>query len=253
MSEAFVILIGLAFGSFLNVCAYRIPRKKTLLFSRSQCPNCGHTIPFYYNIPVLSFILLKGKCRYCGEKISFQYPIVELFTAFITWALFVNFGLTAQTLFYAVFVYSLIVIAVIDIKTHLILNKVLIVVLVLGLLINFFGRVIPFIDALLGAVIGGGVMFLVAILGNRIFKQEAMGMGDVKLALVSGFFLGWKLILWSLYIGFVIALLSIGVIWIIKKKSVPRHIPMGPFFASGFILNLFYGQQLFEWYLGLFS
>lgn len=246
-------VLGLVFGSFLNVSAYRIPLKKSIVFGRSQCPHCGHVIPFYYNIPIISFIILKGRCHFCGARISFQYPLVELLTGILTWALFRRYGLSYHFLFYLIFVYFLIVIAVIDLKTHLILNKVLIALFLLGLIVNFLGHILPFKDAFIGALVGSVTMYLVAYAGKKFFKKEAMGMGDVKLAFVSGFFLGWQFILWALYLGFLLALLSIGFVWLLKRKDIPKEIPMGPFFALGFVLNLFYGQQLLEFYLKLFS
>ena len=248
-----IFVLGLLFGSFLNVCAYRIPRNESIIVGRSHCPHCGHVIPFYYNIPLISYILLKGKCHYCGAKISWQYPIVELLTGLLTWALFLKMGISYAFIFYLIFIYFLIVIALIDWQTKLILNKILLVMLILGILVNAIGHVIPFKDAGIGAVVGGGTMFLVAYLGNRIFKKEAMGMGDVKLAFVSGFFLGWQLILWALYLGFVIALLGIGLIWLLRRNQLPKQVPMGPFFALGFALNLFYGRELLELYFKLFS
>ncbi len=248
-----VFVMGMVLGSFLNVVAYRLPLGESIVMGRSKCPHCHHTIPFYDNIPVLSFLLLKGKCRYCGHSISVQYPLVELVTGILTWALFVRFGLTYQFLFYLVFVYFLIVIALIDLKTHLILNKLLLPLLVLGIVINYFGQILPFDQAGLGALVGGAAMYFVAWMGNKIFKKEAMGMGDVKLALVSGFFLGWQIILWALYLGFLVALVAIGILWVIRRNRLPRQLPMGPFFATGFVLNLFYGPQLLEFYLNLFN
>ena len=251
--DLLAIVIGLVFGSFLNVCIYRIPQKKSIVFGRSHCPSCGHVIPLYYNIPILSFVILKGKCHYCGAKISYQYPLIELLTGILTWALFREYGISYEFLFYLIFVYFMIVIAAIDLKRHLILNKVLLLLLAFGIMINAIGSVLSFKDALIGAFVGGGAMFIVAYLGNKLFKKEAMGMGDVKLAFVSGFFLGWQFILWALYLGFVLALISIGIIWLVQRKSIPKQIPMGPFFALGFVINLFYGQQLLEFYFKLFS
>ncbi len=248
-----VLIIGMVFGSFLNVVALRLPAGENIVTGRSKCPHCRHTIPFYDNIPILSFILLRGKCRFCGQPISPQYPLVELITGILTWALFARFGLTYSFLFYLVFVYFLIVIALIDLKTHLILNKLLLPLLILGILINYFGQILPFDQAGLGALVGGAVMYLVAWMGNKIFKKEAMGMGDVKLAFVSGFFLGWQVILWALYLGFIVALIAIGILWVIRRNRLPKQLPMGPFFATGFVLNLFYGPQLLEFYLNLFN
>ncbi len=248
-----VFILGILAGSFLNVCGYRIPLGKSVVWGRSFCPNCHHKLPFYYNIPLLSFIILKGKCHYCGAKISWQYPIVELLTGILTWALFQKFGLSYTFLFYLIFVYSLIVIAIIDWHTRLILNKILIFLLLSGIIINGIGHIIPFKQAISGAFVGGGSMFLVAYLGNRMFKKEAMGMGDVKLAFVSGFYFGWQFILWALYLGFILALLGIGLMWLVRQKRLPRQIPMGPFFALGFVVNLFYGPQLLEFYFRIFN
>ncbi len=248
-----VVLVGLTIGSFLNVCAVRIPKRRSIVFGRSQCPACGHTIPWYDNIPLLSYVLLKGRCRYCQTRISLQYPLVEIFTALVTYGMVHKFGLSATTLFYLVFVYFLIVIGLIDLKTRLILNRLLIALLVTGVVLNLFFQVLPFSDALLGALLAGGVMFLVAMLGAKIFKKEALGMGDVKLAFVAGFFLGWQHILIALYLGFFVALVAIGLFWLLQKKQAPRIIPLGPFLALGIILYLFYGQWLVHWYLGLFS
>ncbi|WP_457565497.1 prepilin peptidase [Caldithrix abyssi] len=251
--DILVILFGLATGSFLNVCAARLPLKRSVLWGRSQCPVCGHQISWYDNIPLLSFVLLKGKCRYCKAKISLQYPLIEAFSALVTYALYLKFGLSITAVFYGIFIYFLIVIGLIDFKTKLILNRLLIPLFTAGVLINFFGEIIPFKDALSGAFLGGGIMWMAAILGAKIFKKEAMGMGDVKLAFVAGFFLGWQHILLALYLGFVIALLFILAIWLFKKKEAPSLIPMGPFLALGFIVYLFYGKLLIQWYLSWLS
>ncbi len=248
-----IFILGLLFGSFLNVCAYRLPHKRSVVRGRSQCPHCNHVIPFYYNIPLLSFLILKGRCHYCGAKISWQYPFVELLTGLLTWALFLKFGFSYSFIFYLIFVYFLIVIALIDWQTRLIPNKLLLILLILGVVLNGLARVIPFDDALIGALVGGGSMYLVAVLGNRIFKKEAMGMGDVKLAFVSGFYLGWHFILWALYLGFLIALLGIGILWLFRRGRLPEQIPMGPFFALGFVLNLFYGAELLSFYFKIFG
>jgi len=251
---AFLIFItGLAIGSFLNVCIVRIPNKESVLWGRSKCPYCGHAIAWYDNIPLLSFIFLRGKCRYCGQKISFQYPLIELFTALITLALFQKFGLSLTFLFYAIFSYFLIVLGMIDLKTHLLLNRLLLPLLIIGIILNLFAKVLPLKDAAIGAFIGGVSMWLVAIIGSRIFQKEALGMGDVKLSFVAGFYLGWKHILLALYFGFIMAFIFIAIIWIFKRKNFPRLIPMGPFFTLGFIVYLFYGQKIVQWYIEFIS
>ncbi len=253
MMDLLVLVGGLVIGSFLNVCIYRLPLNKNVLWGRSQCPHCGHYIPWYLNIPVLSFVVLRGRCKFCKAKISFQYPIVEILSAVVTYALYRKFGFTAHFIFYLIFVYTLIVIGVIDLKSKLILNKLLIFLIIFAIIFNGFFKVVEFKPSAIGALLGGGVLWLVAWLGEKIFQKEALGMGDVKLAFVSGFFLGYKQILLALYLGFVLALIGIFVFWLFRRKNVPQLIPMGPFFALGFLIYLLYGQQLIYWYLTLFS
>lgn len=251
--DVLIFLVGLVVGSFLNVCIVRIPEGKNIFWGRSKCPHCGHVIPWYDNIPLLSFILLRGRCRYCKQKISVLYPVVELITAIVTLALFKKYGVSYSFLYYVVFAYFLIVLGIIDFKTKLLLNRILLPMLIAGLMINVIGQIVPFKDALIGAVLGGAAMWLIAVLGTKIFNKEALGMGDVKLAFVAGFFLGWKHILIALYLGFIFAFVTIIVLWLIYRKDIPKLIPMGPFLAIGFLIYLFYGQELIQWYLRLIS
>ncbi len=251
--DILVFIIGLVFGSFLNVCITRVPAKKSIIWGRSHCPNCGQQIRWYDNIPLLSFILLRGRCRHCHKKISLYYPVIELATAILTLALFKKYGLTFSFLYYVIFAYFLIVLGVIDLKTKLLLNRILLPMLIAGLLINFVGKIVPFKEAALGSVLGGAVMWLVAVLGSKVFNKEALGMGDVKLAFVAGYFLGWKHILVALYLGFIFAFVVILLLWLFQRKEIPRMIPLGPFLAAGFIAYVFFGQKLIHWYLGLFS
>lgn len=252
MSEvAFVFLAGIIAGSFLNVCIFRMPEKISVVSPGSFCPKCNTPILWWNNIPLLGFILLRGKCRSCHAPISYQYPLVELLAGLLTVLTFSHFGFSIKFLAYTNFIYFLIVIAFIDARTQLIYNKVLIFFLGSGILLQVISPFIPWQDALLGMVTGGAAMFLIALLGQLLFKKESLGMGDVKLALVAGFFVGWKSILIALYIGFVLAFLSMIFINRINKNKISGSIPLAPFLAGGLIVFLFWGTQITRIYWSL--
>jgi len=249
MDYIFLFIIGSVFGSFLNVCIYRIPKNISLIHPGSACPSCEKRIPLYHNVPILSYLLLRGRCAECKTAISMQYPLIELMTALVTIALLWKFGISPELLFYAIFSYAMIVIAAIDLNTQLIHNKVLLFVAVTGIALNFVFAIIPWLDALPGILAGGGVMLLFAYLGRIVFKKEAMGMGDVKFAAVAGFFLGWKVILVALYLGFLIALFTIIILKLISRLNTEQPIPMGPFLAGGLFVFILFGDTLTSFYL----
>ena len=245
--------IGLLIGSFLNVCIYRIPLKESVFWSRSYCPHCRHTIPFYHNIPLLSYLILRGKCANCKKKISPVYPVVEFLSAAATVLIYNQFGVSGAAFFYILFIYSLIVITFIDFQTKLIPNTVLLFLLGSGVLINLIFYVIPWSEALLGFIISGSIMYALAVLGKLLFKKESMGMGDVKFSAVAGFFLGWKLTIAALYFGFVFALFFAVFGKLISKSAMERVIPMGPFFSVSFFLFLLWGNHFFKAYVSFIN
>ncbi len=241
---AYAFMVGAVFGSFLNVCIYRIPKGQSLIRPASQCPYCHTKIKFYHNIPLLSYLFLKGKCAYCGHKIASRYFWVELCTALLTVLTYSKFGLSWQMAFNLILLYALIVTAFVDYAEQIIPNKVLLTVLIAGLLLNVSFRVFPWKEAFLGLLVSGVVFLVVALVGTRVFKKESMGMGDVKLAAVLGFFLGWQMALLSLYIGFVLALLFFISLKFIDKQPKNNYIPMAPFFSIGVVILIFWGQSL---------
>ncbi|MBP8718620.1 MAG: prepilin peptidase [Candidatus Atribacteria bacterium] len=246
----FVLLLGLIIGSFSNVCIYRIPRQESLIRPGSHCPKCNQPIKFYDNIPLVSFIILKGKCRYCKEKISWQYPLVEFLTGIIYLLLFLRYGLQLVTFVYMFFCSALIIITFIDLKENIIPDVLSLPFLLLGFLMSFFLKNLSPINSLLGILAGGGVLLLVAILGSFLFKKEAMGGGDIKLAAMVGAFLGWQLTLLSLFLSFFTGAI-IGIVILIKNKGESDPIPFGPFIALGTIIALFFGNSIINWYLSL--
>jgi len=246
-----IFTIGLVIGSFSNVCIYRLPRDESLIFPGSHCPKCNKPIKYYDNIPLISYLILKGKCRYCQEKISGQYPLVEFLTGFIYLVLFLSYGLQLRTFVYMLFCSALIIIIFIDLKEKIIPDVISLPFIALGFLLSFVPNNLSPINSLLGILVGGGSLFLIAVVGSYLFKKEAMGGGDIKLAAMIGAFLGWQLTLLSLFLGFLLGS-NVGIIILIKNKGNKDQsdsIPFGPFIALGTVIALLFGKAIIDWYL----
>jgi leader peptidase (prepilin peptidase)/N-methyltransferase len=245
------IIFGAIVGSFLNVCIFRVPKEESIVTPGSHCPHCKTPIRFYDNIPLVSYLLLKGKCRHCNEPISFQYPLIEGLTAICSFVIIIKFGPSLNYLFYFSFVAALIVITVIDLYYQIIPDVISIPGIGVGLLGSLFFPGITFLDSLIGVLVGGGSLFLVATLYQWLFKREGMGGGDVKLLAMIGGFLGWKsvilTILLSSFIGSIVGIL----VMIFKGKDFKTAIPFGPFLSIGAVISLFYGEFIIGWYFGL--
>ena len=255
-------IFGTCIGSFLNCLIYRLNSRQSFLRGRSFCPHCKHELGFFDLIPILSFIILKGKCRYCGKKISWQYPLVEICTGGL-FLLILNFQfggsqfsifnlLTSIRFFYLLIVSSLfVVVFVYDLKHYIIPDKViypLIGITFFYQLIYNFQAVGPgFWSFLLSAFGAAGFFFFLWFFS----RGKWMGFGDVKLAFFMGFFLGWPNILVALFSAFFIgAIIGIGLI-ILGKKTLKSQIPFGPFLVVGTFIALFWGQNLINWYINL--
>jgi len=228
---------------------HAVSRKESIVFPSSHCPNCNTPIKPWDNVPILSFILLRGKCRSCHAKISWRYPIVELLTALLFLAFVYQFGITALTSMYLIFVGALIAISFIDFDHKIIPNKISLPGIAVGIIASFLlplpATLIHWYGAFLGAIAGGGVILLVGYLGAKIFKKEAMGLGDVKLMAMIGAFLGWKMALITIFFGSVVGAV-VGIV--IKLITGKDYIPFGPFLSIGALTALFFGQQLLFWY-----
>jgi leader peptidase (prepilin peptidase) / N-methyltransferase len=247
----FAFLFGAAVGSFLNVCIYRLPRNESLVFPASHCPACSARIACYDNIPVLSYLLLRGKCRSCGCGISWQYPLVELLNGLLTLLLFVKFGpsLTFAVLF--LFCSSLVVVTFIDLEHQIIPDSISLGGIVIGFLVSFFLPWLGWKNSLIGIIAGGGSLLLVAY-GYQLFtKKEGLGGGDIKLLAMMGAFLGWRSIPFIIFVSSLFGSV-IGVsIMLARKKDSQLPIPFGPFLVFGAVLYIFYGRQIIQWYFAL--
>lgn len=240
-------IFGLIVGSFLNVCIYRIPRKISIIKPSSFCPACGNTIKLWHNIPILSFILLKGKCAYCGSKISFRYPLVEILNGILYVLSYLSFGLTAYLIFILIFISSMIVVSFIDLDFQIIPDQISIPLIFIGFIFSllshhYTGFVSDFKESLIGIVVGGGSLLIVSIV-----SKGGMGGGDIKLNAAVGAFLGWKSALLTIFIG---SLIGSIVGMIILKKTGNRKIPFGPFLSIGALICLFSGEKILSWYFG---
>lgn len=250
-------LLGLAFGSFLNVCSLRWPQDESVVSPPSHCPNCGERIRWHDNIPVLSWMLLRGRCRFCNERISVQYPLVELTTALVWAGVFAAHGPTPESLRGSVFLTLLLGIALSDARFYIIPDQFSIGGTILGFLMAFFPGGIGWQTSLIGAVVGYGGLWLVAVGGTWIIRHlfpgrleeagvdQAMGGGDIKMMAMVGAFVGVWGVAETVLIGSVLALLVFGPVSSLSK----RLIPLGVFLAVAGGVTYVWGQALANWYL----
>jgi len=237
-----VFVLGAVVGSFLNVCIWRIPQGLSIVFPASSCPQCGHSIRFYDNIPLVSYLLLRGRCRSCGERISLRYPLVEGLTALMALLLFWKFGLTLKFAAAFLFVSALILVAFIDIDHQIIPDVISLPGIPICFLLSVFLMELPFMEALLGLVLGGGSLYLIAVLYELATKREGMGGGDIKLLAMMGAFLGWKSLLFILLVSSLVgAVVGISVMWA-KGGDMKYAVPFGPFLSLAATAYLFVGD-----------
>jgi leader peptidase (prepilin peptidase)/N-methyltransferase len=268
----FAFVLGLMVGSFLNVCIYRIPRGESIVLPSSHCPHCGADLHPYDNIPVLSFLLLGGKCRTCGKEISWQYPAVELLTAFLFSITVAKVGPEGRTLVLWAFFSALIVLILIDLKERILPNVITLPGILAGLacslisqvddgtakgLLGLFGwvvssvRLYSFLDSIIGVLVCGGFLWLVAEVYFRIRRIEGLGFGDIKLMGMVGAFLGLKLALFTIMLGsFLGAVIGFAFIKLTGKDS-RYELPFGSFLGVAAIVAGLWGREIIQWYLNL--
>lgn len=246
MIGAFLIA-GLLIGSFLNVVIARVPERRSLWRPGSACPGCGTAIAWHDNIPILSFLALRGRCRACSVPIPWRYPIVEALTATLFAAAAWRFGPTLDAVTAAALLAGLVAITVIDLERQIIPDVLSLPGILAGVLANLATGRLPWLESIMGVLVGGGV-FLVIILASG----GGMGGGDMKLGAMLGAFLGWKVVLLSMLVAVVaggalaVTLIATGV----RGRKDP--IPFGPFLALGGTVGLFWGERVLRWYLGGF-
>jgi len=262
MTALIIFIFGLGIGSFLNVCIYRMPKEESIVKPRSYCPNCKRAILWYDNIPLLSYILLKGRCRFCKDKISFRYFLVELLTGFLFLFLFKHYGLGFDFVFYILFCCGLIVATFVDISHRIIPDEISLGGIVLGFILNTIKGVskhsfLPIKDSLLGIFIGGGIIYLTGLSFDLIYfkllkkppidgETESMGFGDVKFLAMIGAFLGWQGCLLTFFIApFLGAFYGLINLFLTKKHTIPY----GPFLSLGAFISMLWGKTIIDFYL----
>ncbi len=250
--QIFAFIYGLCIGSFMNVCIYRVPLNRSLIRPASACPRCGRPIPFYDNIPVISFLLLRGRCRNCGAGISARYPLVELLGGLTALAVVTRFGPSLPALVYFLFISALIVVTFIDIDHRIIPDVISLPGIGLGLAASFLLPRTGLVDALLGILLGGGSLLAVAVAYRLVAKKEGMGMGDVKLLAMIGAFIGWRGVLFTIFVGSLVgSLVGFVIVLAQRRKDLKLAVPFGPFLSLGAIVYVFAGPALIDWYFRL--
>lgn len=242
-------LLGLLVGSFLNVVICRLPAGESIVSPPSRCPGCGHPVRPWDNIPVLSWLLLRGRCRDCREPISPRYPFVELLTGAVFAVIGARFGLGLGPAFLLVFAAAMVAVVFIDLDHQIIPDVITWPGLALGLVASFFGPPHP-AGAVLGALIGGGTLYAIGLAYERVRGIEGMGGGDVKLGLMFGAFTGWQGALFTLMSASFAGAL-VGAVLLARRKADGRTaLPFGTFLAPAALLSLFVAPQFFRWYGG---
>jgi len=245
-SIAVAAAFGLVIGSFLNVCIYRIPREKSIVWPGSACPACGHPIRWHDNVPVFGYLFLRGKCRDCSAPISPRYPLVELLTGALTVLFALRYWHTPLWLAFCLLaVYALIAITFIDLDFMIIPDQFSLGLAVLGLLSSPFNPLFSGTwlanagHSLLGAATGFGLIWLLASVGEMLFKKEAIGGGDLKLMTAAGALAGWQCVVVSLMLGSVLGSIYGGWLLLAKKLGRKEPIPFGPFLCAAILLYLY--------------
>jgi leader peptidase (prepilin peptidase) / N-methyltransferase len=271
---AFAFLFGLIIGSFLNVCILRIPGGKSIVLPASACPKCGKEIKAYDNIPVVSYLLLGGKCRGCKTHISRMYPLVEFLTGVLFLGSFLAFGLTVETIKWCAFSAILVVLVFTDYRERILPDVVNYTGFAIGLVLSLFtsptdgtsqwiasrlfdfpppAPVLSLCDALIGAAVGSGLLWLVSEAYFRLRGREGMGLGDVKMMLMAGAFLGAKRTLLTILAGSLLgSVLGIAII-AAKRKDSDYELPFGTFLGAGALLVVFFGTPVVNWYQSLLT
>lgn len=272
MIFAVIFVFGLIVGSFLNVCIVRLPRGRSIVSPPSHCPRCKKGIKFYDNIPVISFLILRGKCRACGETISWRYPAVELMNGLMYLWIFREFGLGGEMFLVMALCSSLVVITFIDLSHMIIPDVITLPGMLVGLMLAPFfmsaladplpfhlDRLLPhagpylrgFLNSFIGLLFGAAPLLTIGWLWEKLRNIEAMGGGDVKLMGMVGSFLGWKGALLTIMLGALTGSVVGITLILLRRHKMDKVIPFGPFLALGAAATTFYGYDIISWYLGL--
>ena len=247
--QAAAFLLGCIFGSFYNVVIHRLPLGQSIVRPASRCPGCGNSIAPYDNIPLLSYVLLGGKCRHCKSSISLRYPLVEALGGLLALILFRRYGLHPQLPIEFIFCSLLLIITMIDLDTMEIPDVLSLPGIGLGLAFSFFTPRLSFWQSLTGIAIGGGIFYLIAVTFSLVRRKEGLGGGDIKLLAMIGAFLGWQGVVFTIMASSVVGIIVAVPLMRRSGKGLGAALPFGPFLALGAVSYIFWGGLFFHWYL----
>ena len=250
MEYLMAFIFGTIVGSFLNVCIYRIPMGESVIYPFSHCPECGEKIKWYDNIPIISYLILRGKCRNCGEKISVQYPLIELLTGILTAGVIWKYGISLVSLYFLILACVLIVVSMIDIKTMLVPVKLCYFAMVAGIMLSPFIPIISLKDSILGASFGAGIILFIIETYYIFTGKEGMGYGDANIMALIGAFLGWEKVLLTIFFASLIGSVVGVALMVLKGKNTKFALPFGPFLSAGAYITILFGNEIINWYLG---
>ena len=246
-----LILMGLAVGSFLNVCIYRLPRRQSLVSPPSRCPQCGYQLGALDNIPVVSYVLLRGRCRKCRKPIPLRYPVVELLTMGLFLLHYPVFDWSLLLAVRLLFACAMVVLFAIDLEHQILPDAITLPGIVAGLVFSLF--LPPGIrSSVLGILVGGGVLFLIGEVWSRLRQVDAMGFGDVKMLAMVGAFLGVRLVILTFVLSSFLGGLAGGVLILSGRGTLASKLPFGTFLAVAALVASLWGDALVDWYLGLY-
>ena len=248
MDFIFVLVLGALWGSFANVCIYRLPLEKGVVSGRSFCPKCNKLITWKDNIPIISFLFLRGRCRNCNKKISSQYLLVEAMSVLLFLIIYILYGLSITTLLLLILSLSFLIIFFIDFKHYIIPNVLTFSMMFLGFIKSFFPSLNPmfpnYVNSLIGGIFGYGIIWSIIFFYKQIRKKEGMGLGDAKLLSAIGFWFGWFSIPFVIFLSSIIALLSVAPSLINKSKKFSSQIPFGPYIILGTLIYLIFESNI---------
>ena len=248
MDFIFVLVLGALWGSFANVCIYRLPLERGVVSGRSFCPKCNKLITWNDNIPIISFLFLKGKCRHCNKKISLQYLLVEMISIFLFLIIYFVYGISITTLLLLILSLSFLIIFFIDFKHYIIPNVLTFSMMSLGFIKSFLPSLHPmfpnYINSLIGGIFGYVIIWSIIFFYKQIRKKEGMGLGDAKLLSAIGFWFGWFSIPFVIFLSSIIALLSVVPSLINKSKKFSSQIPFGPYIILGTLIYLIFESNI---------
>lgn len=247
----FAVATGAAIGSFLNVCIYRLPAERSVVAPRSSCATCDAPIAWYDNVPVLSYLLLRGRCRRCSTSISAQYPVVELATAVIWLVAVIRFGMTIEALHSAIFLTLLLGIAMTDIREMVIPDQFSLGGVAAGLALAAVPGRLSFLDAAVGAILCYGLLWAVKFVAEKVFRRPALGVGDIHMMAMVGAFIGIGGALLTLLLGSFLGLvMGVPILWL-RGRLTPlgSYLPLGAFLAMGAAIAHLWGDAILSWYL----